>query len=236
MNPESFKLPLPWTTAPKPPDETVLHAEITRHGGIYVPSDAEPLAEASYQVEVIPPVPKQAQSQRVVIDPSVLEATGDALQPEAQTERKTTTWASSTIGIGSLAPPVLNLLMNSPGAGGSVPPGVDDSPSRTLEPQLSTEQFSSTTTAATPEINIPNFYDTRKPTCSLNLVCYRFGTKGCDLQQIQCILRTKFPSDESFQTTIEANQHLVYSDDRFSLRCSGCMKPKCVASLGATSL
>jgi hypothetical protein len=61
----------------------------------------------------------------------------------------------------------------------------------------------------------PSFYDTSKPTCSLNLVCYRSGAKGCDLQQIHCLLRSRLPGDESFVAIADANPHLVHTDDQF---------------------
>lgn len=64
--------------------------------------------------------------------------------------------------------------------------------------------------------NISNtHYDTNKPTCSLNLVCYRSGAKGCDLQQMQCALSTLFPSKDAFEAAISVNKELVYLDDQF---------------------
>ncbi|KAK8034579.1 hypothetical protein PG993_009574 [Apiospora rasikravindrae] len=51
----------------------------------------------------------------------------------------------------------------------------------------------------------PEIYDTSKPTCSLDLVCYRAGSGGCNPQQIQCTLRSR---------TIEANPSLISTDDQ----------------------
>jgi hypothetical protein len=61
----------------------------------------------------------------------------------------------------------------------------------------------------------PDYYDVTKPTCSLNLVCYRSGAKGCALLQVHCVLRSLFPDDASFDTVLDANPHLVHTDDHF---------------------
>ncbi|CAM1502098.1 Fc.00g040820.m01.CDS01 [Cosmosporella sp. VM-42] len=63
--------------------------------------------------------------------------------------------------------------------------------------------------------NGPSYYDIDRPTCSLNLVCYRSGAGGCDLQQIQCILRSRFSDEGSFQAAIDANERLVNTDFEF---------------------
>lgn len=60
-----------------------------------------------------------------------------------------------------------------------------------------------------------DFYDINKPTCSLNLVCYRSGAAGCDLQQLHCILHWKFPSEELFLKMTAAKPHLIATDSRF---------------------
>jgi len=107
----------------------------------------------------------------------------------------------------SLLPPVSTLPMGSPSMGGQLPsvPGQNDpfhfTPSTTLE--------------LTAEANVPVYYDTARATCSLNLVCYRSGAKGCDLQQIQCVLRSNFSTDESFRAATKSNKHLVHTDDEF---------------------
>ncbi|KAK3304955.1 uncharacterized protein B0T15DRAFT_256265 [Chaetomium strumarium] len=67
-------------------------------------------------------------------------------------------------------------------------------------------------TTAGKESESPVFYDTTRPTCSLYLVCYRSGARGCDLQQLLCAVRTRFPSDESLDIVIYANPYLVQTD------------------------
>ncbi|KAH6889392.1 hypothetical protein B0T10DRAFT_548779 [Thelonectria olida] len=62
---------------------------------------------------------------------------------------------------------------------------------------------------------IADIYDINKPTCSLNLVCYRSGAAGCDLQQLHCILHSKFSSNESFLKMTTANPHMIATDCRF---------------------
>lgn len=109
--------------------------------------------------------------------------------------------------IRSLAPPVPNAAMTSP--------LVENMPLRPATPSPSEKQSGTETTTAPEDSKTPSFYDITKPTCSLNLVCYRSGAKGCDLQQVQCVLRSMFPSDETFDTVIEANPHLVHTDDQF---------------------
>ncbi|KAK7953794.1 hypothetical protein PG988_014488 [Apiospora saccharicola] len=57
-----------------------------------------------------------------------------------------------------------------------------------------------------------DFYDISKPTCSLNLVCYRSEADGCHRQQIQCALRSRYTSNVSFKDAIKANPSLIYTD------------------------
>ena len=49
----------------------------------------------------------------------------------------------------------------------------------------------------------------------MNLVCYRSEAWCCDLQQLQCIRRTGFSSDEDFDSAVKANFHLIQTDDQF---------------------
>ncbi|KAH7119796.1 hypothetical protein B0J11DRAFT_534647 [Dendryphion nanum] len=58
-------------------------------------------------------------------------------------------------------------------------------------------------------------YDIQRPTCSLNIVCYRGGTKGCVLRQIQTALKSRFPDDMSFEKTRTRNSQLVTNDEEF---------------------
>lgn len=58
-------------------------------------------------------------------------------------------------------------------------------------------------------------YDTSKPTCTLNLVCYRSGSKGCELHQIQTAKRSRFKSDADFQRMVDETPGLVVTDEQF---------------------
>jgi hypothetical protein len=114
---------------------------------------------------------------------------------------------SSTVAIGDLIPPVSSLPMGSPSIGGRASPTLDRLDAPTSAPSVQNRPLSGR--------NGPVYYNTTRATCSLNLVCYRSGARGCDLQQIQCILRYNFSTDESFQTARRANKHLVHTDDEF---------------------
>jgi len=62
--------------------------------------------------------------------------------------------------------------------------------------------------------NTPEYVSTH-PTCALNLVCYRTGTKGCELHQIQTILESRFEDEEAFQLAIKENSSLIATDAQF---------------------
>ena len=55
-------------------------------------------------------------------------------------------------------------------------------------------------------------YVSKHPKCSLNLVCFRQGTRGCELHQIQTVLESRFESKNIFQQTVMAVPSLIYSD------------------------
>lgn len=55
-------------------------------------------------------------------------------------------------------------------------------------------------------------YLTTRPTCSLNLVCYRSGATGCKLQQIHVAEQTRFKSDHAFKAACAARPDLLTSD------------------------
>ncbi|KAK5655824.1 hypothetical protein OQA88_5362 [Cercophora sp. LCS_1] len=113
-------------------------------------------------------------------------------------------------GIATLAPPVLTKpLEASPGLSPihGFFPG--------LNPDLGPGDSAKTEGPTEAETTSPTYYDTNKPTCSLNLVCYRSGAKGCELQQIQGILRSKYSSDGSFEAARTANPTLITTDDQF---------------------
>jgi hypothetical protein len=71
----------------------------------------------------------------------------------------------------------------------------------------------------TPDLNIDaassNAYDITRPTCSLNLVCYRGGREGCILRQVQTVLATRFAAKEQFETAIKNNPRLTTTDEAF---------------------
>lgn len=107
----------------------------------------------------------------------------------------------------SVLPPLSTIPTHSPN------PTVLGSEPLSLKSRSSTSSTAKTTT--TPAQNRPAYYNTSKPTCSLNLVCYRSGAKGCDLQQIHCVLRSSFPDDANFHAALKSNPHLIHADDQF---------------------
>ncbi|KAK4103374.1 hypothetical protein N658DRAFT_505733 [Parathielavia hyrcaniae] len=95
-------------------------------------------------------------------------------------------------------------------------PLADTAPAPFAVPGPAEKQSGTETTAAAEEpTESQGFYDIAKPTCSLNLVCYRSGAKGCDLVQVQCVRRSMFSSDASFATVVETHPRLVHADDQF---------------------
>jgi hypothetical protein len=54
-----------------------------------------------------------------------------------------------------------------------------------------------------------------KPTCSLNLICYRSGTKGCELYQIQTAKQSRFKDEGAFQKALAHNPDLIVNDEQF---------------------
>ncbi|ORY02662.1 hypothetical protein BCR34DRAFT_605497 [Clohesyomyces aquaticus] len=58
----------------------------------------------------------------------------------------------------------------------------------------------------------------KKPTCSLNLICYRPGSQGCVLQQIRVISRSRYTSDTDYTQAIKADPSLITSDQEFFAR------------------
>ncbi|KAK1831853.1 hypothetical protein QBC39DRAFT_350311 [Podospora conica] len=126
---------------------------------------------------------------------------------EASTIEETTSFAASPEVTSSALPPLSNIQAPSsdPKTLGPDPPS--------LNSRSSTSSTSKTTTA--PAQTRPAYYNTTKPTCSLNLVCYRSGANGCDLQQIHCVLRSSFPDEAKFHAAVKANPQLIHADDQF---------------------
>lgn len=107
----------------------------------------------------------------------------------------------------TVLPPLSTIPTHSPN------PTVLGSEPLSLKSRSSTSSTAKTTT--TPAQTRPAYYNTSKPTCSLNLVCYRSGAKGCDLQQIHCVLRSSFPDEANFLAAVKANPHLIHADEQF---------------------
>jgi hypothetical protein len=58
-------------------------------------------------------------------------------------------------------------------------------------------------------------YNTSKPTCTINLVCYRSGAGGCVMRQIQAVKRDRFEDEASFRQTFNDNRNLLLTDRQF---------------------
>src|SRR5262249_17179859 len=58
-------------------------------------------------------------------------------------------------------------------------------------------------------------YISTKPTCSLNLVCYRSGAAGCELYQIQVAKASRFAGNETFQKFLKDNPDILITDKEF---------------------
>jgi hypothetical protein len=69
--------------------------------------------------------------------------------------------------------------------------------------------------ATSPSSQNTMHYITTKPTCSLNLVCYRSGARGCELHQIQTVKRSHFKDDAEFQKVLTENPELISRDEQF---------------------
>ena len=212
MHPDGNKI-TPQIGYMKPPDEAINHAETIRHGSTFhvvsevlssVGSDGLS-AEIGYQAAITPPVARREPPPAIVLDPNLLErqepSDSDASPLEGDDEVNTVTWSSNPNPSSSLAPPVPQDPMSSPNIA--------------HRPTLMQGSGSELEVKPAPRTSPSGPYDITKPTCSLNLVCYRSGAKGCDLQQVQCILQSKFTDPSAFQITINANPGLVYTDQQF---------------------
>jgi hypothetical protein len=54
-----------------------------------------------------------------------------------------------------------------------------------------------------------------KPTCSLNLVCYRTGAAGCKLKQVHVVKKSGFKNIETFRAVLKKYPQLISTDRRF---------------------
>lgn len=234
LHPDAYKMRIGdgggTLNAPPPPEGMVFHAELLRHGGDYIPSSKT--EDAVYQNAVSPPVPRRTPPPAILIDPALVQAieTGGTSRSQAQnslSEFKRP--ATPSANIRTLAPPVANLPMNSPLVASNDP--------TQLRPQTTANLIAGSNDAVQ-----DTFYDVTKPTCSLNIICYRSGASGCELQQVQCTLRSRFPDDESFEKVLADNKHLVCSDAQLfeqmqrlyqSKMCSGARRYLSLKSLRA---
>ncbi|KAL6407419.1 hypothetical protein AUP68_10251 [Ilyonectria robusta] len=168
--------------------------------------------ESTDKKKITPTISKGEPSPRLALDPAIferIEQITPTTKPGTNESSNHSTGALPSGNSGSLVPPVSNIPMNSPNALKYLHDQWTEHPR--LEPKDDLEGDESPSITA----NDAGFYDISKPTCSLNLVCYRSGANGCDLQQVQCILRSKFPSDDEFQSAIAANPHLIHTDAQF---------------------
>jgi len=53
-----------------------------------------------------------------------------------------------------------------------------------------------------------------KPTCSINLVCYRKGAHGCKMRPIQTVLKSRIPKQASLRRMMRLHTYLVQSDKK----------------------
>ncbi|KIW02362.1 uncharacterized protein PV09_06184 [Verruconis gallopava] len=113
-----------------------------------------------------------------------------------------------------------------------LPNGVEIDPNDVLTQPLGTQEVNTSTwnnspTKLAPPINsLPmstpgarsvsneSPYDVTRPTCSLNVVCYRSGKNGCELRQVQTVLASRFKNAEAFKKTCARNPQLISTDQR----------------------
>jgi hypothetical protein len=80
------------------------------------------------------------------------------------------------------------------------------------KPSLGLSQNSSILTAE--DSMVRNYIDT-KPTCTLNLVCYRSGASGCKLHQVRVAKSSRFVDDDTFQAAVAKDVNLITTDELF---------------------
>lgn len=150
-----------------------------------------------YHLAVKPPVAEQGASPSMLSFPKEAES---GLQFDANTSGNNQ--PPSLDAMTGLLPPVRQDPLNSPYAATHKEP---------INPDPGDEQASNYGGEGANNAS----YDTSKPTCSLNLVCYRSGAKGCDLQQIHCVLLSRLRTLENPLIWLDNNKDLVYNDEQF---------------------
>lgn len=116
---------------------------------------------------------------------------------------------SDASDVPGLAPPVSRKVMDTPAM-----PSLSEVPAdevMSIQPRMTMN----------PQPVIRAAYDTSRPTCSMNLVCYRGGSGGCILRQMQTALESRFSSKEAFEKMINKDSKLIATDANFfrELRC-----------------
>jgi hypothetical protein len=66
-----------------------------------------------------------------------------------------------------------------------------------------------------PSTSLANPDGTPKPTCSLNLICYRPGSQGCVIRQIQVVKRSLCTDGKVFGALLSTNPDLIQTDEEF---------------------
>lgn len=169
--------------------------------------------DAKYQLEITPPVGQLTIPSSSRVDPPLTPTLVPPKPLDSAVESHPLGPVSSpgAASGSSLLPPVARHPLDTPN-----PQGLDQEPTRDvkgwlLDQQVSTEQLHQ----VTPPTERPSHYVIDRPTCSINLVCYRSGAKGCSRKQIQCVLRSRFPDEESYEKMVSANGHLMQTDVEF---------------------
>lgn len=217
------------SSQPLPPIHIVSQVEATRHG------TSELTTEVSEHVQVTPPIRQRTPPPAIYIDSRHLKT--PVFMPRSSND---TTWISNPPDIVGLAPPVTQKPMTSP----AYPSYEPMSPAQkamhdafwpeltSLTPPVSQKPMSTPIIASKAEHSFGHApyatknpsngrtsgaYDISRPTCSLNLVCYRGGTEGCILRQLQTVSASRFTTQAAFATTMRNNPGLIATDEALFL-------------------
>jgi hypothetical protein len=99
-------------------------------------------------------------------------------------------------------------------------PSANTSRGASSEPKGGDADTHSTTISATrlvipPQVEAMTEKDLDKPTCSLNLICYRPGSQGCILRQIRVIDKKRFEALNDYHQTLKLNPGIIETDHDF---------------------
>ncbi|KAF1962995.1 hypothetical protein CC80DRAFT_530871 [Byssothecium circinans] len=186
--------------AMKPQRDTQQHSTPTKASGstaAYNDEDDVDIHELEAQAEIIPPVRQSSKFAPLLIDHGISTAQG-----EDKVAADSSAWGSAP----EVIPPVDRQSMCTPpihGSFASPPPQLP--PLSTQTPTAGTSRISQTRATS-------SAYDVHKPTCSLNLVCYRGGSQGCTLRQVHAILASRFEDETEFQNVMAKNNKLIATD------------------------